>query len=299
MSNTLDGTFAVATPRCSGHRPTEDCRYRIAWQINPHMRPGAADAVRAEAQHRTLVAELRRAGAEVIELPFVHGAFDSVFIKDNALLREVSGTRLALLSRFAEDVRQREQADRAHALREHGFEILQMPDVLLEGGDVARYPDGSAFLGHGFRSEKRAEHLLSAFIDGKVVALELTDPWLYHLDTALAVLNDGTVLCCREAFSESSVRRLFAHAGNDVLFVPREEALGFALNLVQVGDTVLTGSAAPITRRLLEERGLRVQPLKLTEFQLAGGSAACLVSRLYVERRVAISDTSAMRSTSE
>lgn len=82
------------------------------------------------------------------------------------------------------------------------------------------------------------------------------------------------------------------------MFVPRDEALKFALNFVEVGDTIVTGSTGPVTRALLEERGYRVQPVPLGEFQLAGGSAACLVARVYGAARVTRSDTSEMRSTS-
>lgn len=291
--------LAVALPRCRGHEKSAECSYRVAWQINPHMKPGATDAIRAEAQHRTLVSALRRAGAEVIELPFIHSAFDSVFVKDNAVLAEHGGTPMALLLRFAEDVRQREQSARSQSLEAMGFNVFEVVGPALEGGDVARFPDGSALLGYGFRSERRSRDVLRAFLDAPVLALELVDPWLYHLDTALTVLADGTVLCCREAFSDMSLTLLARHpAVKELLFIPRNEALGFALNIVQVGQTVITGSAAPMTTRLLEARGLRVRPVQLSEFQLAGGSAACLVSRLYLDRRVAMSDTSAMRSTS-
>lgn len=289
-------TLTVARPRCGpDHGESAECGYRVAWQINPHMKPGAADTVRAEAQHRTLVEALRRAGAAVIELPFVHGAFDSVFIKDSALLNVAADARTALMARFATEVRQREQSDRGRALERAGFEVVDAVGPTLEGGDVARFPDGSALLGYGFRSDRRAQSVLRAFFEAPVLALELVDPWLYHLDTALTILSDGTVLCCREAFTEESLRRLARHPSlKELLFVPRNEALGFSLNVVQVGGTVLTGAAAPVTTRLIEERGLRVRPLKLSEFQLAGGSAACLVSRVYVERRIALPQSTAL-----
>src|SRR4051812_19864693 len=63
---------ACSTP-CSDPR---GCEYAVAWAINPHMRVGASDFARAAAQHAALRAAIAREGAELVELPFIHGAFD-------------------------------------------------------------------------------------------------------------------------------------------------------------------------------------------------------------------------------
>lgn len=212
MTNTFgqlgEPILAVSDTRCRDeHDELDACSYRIAWAINPHMRPGEADPVRAIAQHRTLVTELRRAGATVVVLPFVHSAFDSVFVKDNALL--LGGPEpIAVLSRFADHRRQAEQEARARAISELGFRVIASSPHPLEGGDLIRLADGTTFLGHGFRSANLAAKSLEAVLSAEVVPLELIDPWLYHLDTALAALSDGTVLCCREAFTETSLALL-------------------------------------------------------------------------------------------
>ncbi|MEI4878475.1 hypothetical protein, partial [Klebsiella pneumoniae] len=86
----------VSALACTDHAVEDDCRYQVAWQINPHMEVGAVDFSRAHAQHEAYKATLARLGAEVVELPFVHGAFDSVFAKDPALLVERRGVRRAL-----------------------------------------------------------------------------------------------------------------------------------------------------------------------------------------------------------
>ena len=109
--------FVVSKVGCVGggscDRPGPDCNFRVAWAINPHMEIGSVRPEWAEGQHRTFVRTLERVGAQVELLPFVHGAFDSVFAKDNAVLVERDGTFAALLGqpRFAE--RTAEQAARA------------------------------------------------------------------------------------------------------------------------------------------------------------------------------------------
>ena len=295
--------FTVSQTRCSEpHAAGEACEYKVAWEINPHMRRGSVSPLRAQREHCALIRCLQRAGAHVEQLPFVHGAFDSVFMKDSAVFVAEHGVRRALLATFASAERQQEQGPRAIALGARGFDIRCPSRHPLEGGDTARFRSGEGLLGYGFRSSALATSCLESFWEAPVLPLELVDPWLYHLDTALTVLNDGTVLCCRDAFSSGSLRRLERHpALTELLFVPRAEALRFSLNLIQIGSTVVTGTAdAPVTKQLLSERGLSVLETPLPQFHLAGGSAACLVGKIYDDAwRTATRETTAMRSTSE
>jgi N-dimethylarginine dimethylaminohydrolase len=264
------------------HARGSACRYRIAWSINPHMRIGAANFERAEQQHDAFVTALREAGALVEPVAFVHGAYDSVFAKDSALLVEREGERRALLASPVHPVRQREQAGRARSLEALGF-TLESARSPLEGGDVVMLPGArGALLGHGFRSSRAAARGLEAFLDAEVTPLELVDPHLYHLDVALSVLSDGTALVCEEAFTAAGLRSLRAHpAISSVVPVPRDEALRFGLNLVEVDGIAVLGSRAPTVEQALVARGSRIVHTPLQEFQLAGGSAACLVARLH------------------
>src|ERR1700753_1853212 len=101
------------------------CHYRVAWSINPHMQIGAVRPLVARRQLRELGRALRRAGAEVTELPFVHGAYDCVFAKDNALLSDGSGGPRALLARPRCRERHGEQAARRRMLEAHGFAVSE------------------------------------------------------------------------------------------------------------------------------------------------------------------------------
>jgi len=256
----------------------------VAWAINPHMRVGSVDGCRAVRQHSTLVEELRAAGALVEHVPFVHGAFDSVFAKDNAVIVErASGAVQALLAHPRHAERRAEQWARAEALGSLGVDVTSTGGEDLEGGDIVMLPRAAAaFLGHGFRSSTRAARHLERFIERDVTLIELCDPRLYHLDMALSVLDDGTLIKYEEALTTASLRAMGNHpAVDDVIRVPLEEALRFGVNLVQIGNTVVWGADAPRTARALRLRGLDLRGVDLDQFHLAGGSAACLVSRVH------------------
>jgi len=243
------------------------------------MRVGEVDHARACAQHARLLTIVRTLGASVTQLPFVHGGFDSVFAKDNALYVARDREERAVLGSFRHDERAIEQAARARDLRRENLAVDEGPT--FEGGDLCVLPGQSAWLGYGFRSSRDATAPLGDILGTRVTPLELVDEALYHLDTAMAVLADGTTLACAAAFTSSSRRALETSAAGEVVWVSREAATRFALNFVEVGDTVVTGTDSSEVTAILGARGKRVVVTPLDEFQRAGGSAACLLAPVH------------------
>lgn len=72
-----------------------------------------------------------------------------------------------------------------------GFEVHH-PESVCEGeGDLV--PAGRWILaGTGFRTTRAAHREVQEFFGVPVISLTLVDPYFYHLDTALFVLDDGT-----------------------------------------------------------------------------------------------------------
>ncbi|MDQ3036154.1 MAG: amidinotransferase, partial [Myxococcota bacterium] len=170
------------------------------------MQPGSTSLARAEAQHARLVQTLHACGATVRRHPFVRGCFDCVFAKDNAILARGPRGPRALLCRPRHPERAREQSARRRSLEAHGYPVDASMHA-LEGGDVVRV-GGTLLLGHGFRSDPDAARQLASWSGLDVLELELIDPHLYHLDTALAALPDGTLLVCPDALAPASRRAL-------------------------------------------------------------------------------------------
>lgn len=276
-------TFAVAAVQCRGHELSEVCRYQVAWSINPHMMIGAVDFAIAAHQHASLIGALEGSGVAIEHLPFVHGAYDSVFVKDPALLLAHHGGRFALLARMRHPERQLECIERARALVQQGYEVVAGCPFEWEGGDIVMLPSCEGmFLGYGLRSRRDAGTWLERHAGMPVWPLELRDPHLYHLDTALAVLPDGTALVCPDALTEESLQRLERTPGvTRVIRVTRDLALGFGLNLVTIGQTVVVGAHQPEIEALLAALGYQCRVVPLGQFHLAGGSAACLVAPVY------------------
>lgn len=288
-------SFLASSVSCSGdeHQRTSACGYQVAWAINPHMVIGSANLRRATGQHAGLLRTVRALGATVTVLPFVHAAFDSVFAKDNALFVRRGDRTSAILAAPRHDVRRAEQDERARALDCRGIAV--QATAAFEGGDICMLPGGrAALLGIGPRSRRAAIRPLQDFLAMPVVPLELVDPALYHLDTALTVLADGTALVCDDAFSFASLRALRSLPLR-LISVSRAAAMQLALNVVEIGDTIVTGTLDGEVSGALRRLGRRVVYTPLDEFQRAGGSAACLLAPIHGTS--AIAATAATRST--
>ncbi|NVB79601.1 MAG: hypothetical protein HOV81_14490 [Kofleriaceae bacterium] len=281
-------TLVVSDIACRDHDVEQACRYQVAWAINPHMEIGAVDFCSAVAQHTRYVDVLRSVGAKVTRLPFLHGAYDSVFIKDPALLLERRGVKCALIAQPAHPERRVERDARRDFYARNGFEVIADDRTpTWEGGDIIMAPHRAGiFLGHGQRSDAGAARWLEQQTDLPVWPLELCDPYLYHLDTALAILPDGCALVCESALTRESMKRLErADCITNVVVVDREDALAFGLNLVAIGKKVVCGVEVPRIASVLRARGYEVEVVALDQFHLAGGSAACLVAAVHSESR--------------
>ena len=100
----------------------------------------------------------------------------------------------------------------------HGWRS-STPTQINEGeGDFAYLPaayGGLILAGYGFRTEPAAHAEAQEVLGRPVVSLRLVDPRFYHLDTALAALDDGNVAYYPDAFSPASqrvLRQLFPDA---------------------------------------------------------------------------------------
>ena len=113
------------------------------------------------------------------------------------------------------------------------------------------------------------------------MALELSDPSFYHLDTAFCPLPSGDVIYYPGAFSESGLRAIEERvAPGHRVAIDHEDATRFAANAVPLNSTIILSSCSERLRRRLEECGFAVIATPLHAFLRSGGSACCLTLRL-------------------
>jgi N-dimethylarginine dimethylaminohydrolase len=138
---------------------------------------------------------------------------------------------------------------------------------------------GLVLAGYGFRTEVAAHAELQDTLGRPVVSLRLVDPRFYHLDVALAALDDENIIYYPGAFSRASqlvLRQLFP----DAVVADEPDALAFGLNLVSDGRHVVLSSSATALAEKVAERGFLPVPVDLDELRKGGGGIKCCVAEL-------------------
>ncbi|MFK4146646.1 dimethylargininase [Streptomyces sp. NPDC004065] len=247
--------------------------FDVAYAINPWMDPAKpVDTALALAQWEELRELYRSLGHTVEELEPEPALPDMVFTANGATVADgrVFGAR------FAHPEREPEAEAHLEWFAAHGFPHLHMPVHINEGeGDFA-VTASYLLAGRGFRTNPLAHGEAQEYFGRPVIGLELADPRFYHLDLALAVLDDEAdeVAYYPGAFSPGSrevLRRLFPRA----LLVAEEDALAFGLNAVSDGLHVVLPQAAAGLCDAFREHGFEPVGVDLSELQKAGGSVKC------------------------
>jgi dimethylargininase len=243
---------------------------RLAEGLVTHIeRSDDVEVALAQRQWQGYVDALHGAGWTTHEVDAAEDCPDSVFVEDTMV---VYGD-LAVLTRPGATERRPEIAAAEEAVRGQGYRIERIEDPgTLDGGDVLKH-DGVVWVGMGGRTNAEGVSQLRDHLEPvgarRVIAVPLTK--VLHLKTAVTALPDGTVIGYEPLVDDPEVW------GHRFLAAPEEAGSHVVL---LGGDTVLLSTAAPQTIALLEERGLQVVAVDISEFEKLEGCVTCLSVRL-------------------
>ena len=289
MPSSLSERYAIdrlpAIPRPRNVLLTTPEHFRVAYVINPHMEGniGTVDQDRAYSQWHALRDAYRRIGITTHVVDGAEGLPDMVFCANQTLpYRTPGGEQGVILSRMHAPERKGEVPHYARFFQENGYEVQGLdPDLPgdFEGmGDAIWHP-GRYLLwgGYGYRTHRQVYERFADKLGVPVVALALTDPDFYHLDTCFCPLDEQTVLIYPDAFSDVGRSHIDDHFER-VLEAPEEEARTlFACNAHSPdGEYVLIQRGCDETNALLREAGYVPVELDTDEFLKAGGSVFCM-----------------------
>jgi N-dimethylarginine dimethylaminohydrolase len=269
---------STATARAARRRRYLMCppdHFAVSYAINPWMdtaRP--IDVALARRQWDRLRRTYTDLGHVVETITPEPDLPDMVFAANGGLV--IGGRGLG--ARFAYPQRAGEGPAYLDWLRGAGLTAVAAAEQVNEGeGDFLTVGD-MVLAGTGFRTTFAAHAEVQETFGLPVVTLRLVDPRFYHLDTALAVLDDHpdhlTVAYAPEAFSQGSrqtLRRLFP----DAILADARDAAVLGLNAVSDGYHVVLAEQATGLIAQLRERGFHPIGVDLSELLKAGGGAKC------------------------
>ena len=245
--------------------------FDVTYAINPWMDVTlGVDRELALAQWETLRQTYLGLGHVVDLITPEPGLPDMVFAANGGLVFEGR----ALGARFSHPERGPEGPAFLRWLAQAGLKDVAEPVAVNEGeGDFLVVGD-LVLAGTGFRTDPRAHGEVQEFFGVPVISLQLVDPRFYHLDTAIAVLDDENIAYYPEAFSPGSLsvlQRLFP----DAILAGEQDAVVLGLNVVSDGRHVVLPDTAVDLAAQLRDRGYEPIGLDLGELLKAGGSVKC------------------------
>ncbi|CAM3003758.1 dimethylargininase [Skermania piniformis] len=264
------------TARRRRYAMTPPTYFAVEYAINPWMDTAVpVDTDVAVAQWRRLREVYLRLGHTVATVAPVVGLPDMVYAANGGIV--VDG--VAVVARFRHPERAGESVAYADWMTGQGYAPRRTRHVYEGQGDLLLV--GSKLLaGYGFRTDIRAHPEIAALTGRALVSLELVDPRFYHLDTALAVLDDTTIAYYPPAFAESSRRTLEA-LFPDAIIVAGADAFELGLNVVSDGANVVYPTAATGFAEQLAAAGFRPIGVDLSELRKGGGAVKCCTLEVY------------------
>jgi N-dimethylarginine dimethylaminohydrolase len=249
--------------------------FTVSYTINPWMDPSRlTDTTRAMQQWNALVSTHRALGHTVEKIDPEPGLPDMVFAANAGTVLD----GVVLGARFRNAERAAEAAHYRRWFRAHGVSDLVRPSAVNEGEGDLVWTGSLLLAGTGFRTEPAAHPEAQELFGVPVVSLRLVDPYYYHLDTCLLVLDDSPseplIAYYPPAFSSGS-RRVLARLFPDAVLAGEVDAACLGLNGVSDGRSVVLPLEAVELGGALTARGFEPVFVDVSELRLAGGGPKC------------------------
>lgn len=242
---------------------TRDVSSRIADCELTHLARQPIDFDIAVDQHRNYEYALEKLGYRVRRLPPLPQHADSVFVEDTAIvLRE-----LAIMTRPGAESRRGEVQSVADVLREYRNVFQIDAPGTIDGGDVL-VSGATIYVGESTRTNQDAVTQLSALVtpcNYQVRRVRVSG--CLHLKSAVTRVGDDTFLLNPRWVDASlfeGLRTIEVH--------PDEPA---AANAVLTPAGVIYAGGFPQTRLRLEQAGINVFEVGMSELQKAEGAVTC------------------------
>lgn len=176
-----------------------------------------------------------------------------------------------------------------------GYEVYK-PETFFEGEAELKYlRDNIYFGGYGMRTDIMTHRVLSEKFDMEIIALELRDPYQYHLDTVIFPIDTQNVMLGTCLFNKKTIKLVERYA--NIIDIPKVELHYGSTNGVRAGKFVFTASNLESMSeehpRWYEEQeridhlveimsnfGLEVVMVDISEFYKSGASLSCMVQHL-------------------
>jgi N-dimethylarginine dimethylaminohydrolase len=251
---------------------------KAGWYFQSDHVPPIAEM---QAQHDTLVAALKAAGAEVYEVDGVGGGrIKSCYTRDPLIM--VKGG--AIVSRMGARVRRGEELAITRTLARIGVPILRTlsGEALMEGGSFAWINSKTAVIGCGIRVNREGAAQVGEVLKRQGVELIVLDLVGYelHIDGAFQMIDKDLALIDPTGLPYSFLMRLKELGVRTVEITPADDRWIVNSLAVSPGKLLMPPGASNRTLDALARHGVSWTTIDYGKMQLNGGGIHCSTTPL-------------------
>ena len=176
-----------------------------------------------------------------------------------------------------------------------GYDVWVSPFKFEGEAELKHLHDNVYLGGYGTRSEVKAYEWMEETFGMKIIKLEETDPYLYHLDCTVFPLTRENTLICTEMYEEEEIREI--EKETNIIDVSVDHCCAGICNSVRIGNTVMNASNIHdlnvahedyepelAKNRQLEDiavkLGFEVSYFNLAEYMKGGALLSCMIMHL-------------------
>ena len=228
-----------------------------------HLARQIIDVHVAQAQHRQYEECLAALGCQIHRLPAEPELPDSVFVEDAAIVLD----ELAIVTRPGADSRKPETVSIARALEPYRkLCTIQAPGT-VDGGDVLRVGK-TIYVGLSSRSNQAAiEQIESLSRPYGYTVKGIQVNGCLHLKSAVTQVAQDTLLINRNWVNASTF--------GDMRLIEVDASEPYGANALLVGVTAIYPTSFPRTRKRLEDHGISMMTVNVSELAKAEGAVTC------------------------
>lgn len=217
----------------------------------------------ARKQHADYEVCLERLGCNLIRLPELPDHPDAVFVEDTAIVLE----EIAVIT-WPGAVSRRPEIESVAAAVSPYREIVQIrAPGTLDGGDVLVIGK-DIYVGLSSRSNKHSIDQLQQLLNSYGYHVHCVEVHgCLHLKSAVTAVSTDTLLV-NSSWIDPGIFDQF-----EIIEIHPDEA--FAANGLLLGETVIYPATFPRTAEHLDKRGIRIEPVNLSELSKAEGAVTC------------------------
>jgi N-dimethylarginine dimethylaminohydrolase len=211
------------------------------------------------------------------------------------MLNHLDDNHTVLLSNFSTQVRTPETEVGRAFFEQMGYEV-HIPPYHFEGEAELKHLYDNVYLGgYGIRSQREAYAWMEERFEMRIITLEETDPYLYHLDCTVFPLTRENTLVCTEMFTKPEIRQI--EKLTNIIDVSADDCYSGVCNSVRLGNTIMNASNIHEMKRsdqyyeeelqknrtledIAANNGFELSLFNLSEYFKSGALLSCMVMHL-------------------